>query len=95
MGTIVISAAVRAKLEQKHNVTRLEVCECFDNRCGVLLIDDREEHRRDPPTLWFIAETNTGRPLKVVFQVRSGNMYVITAYEANDIEMNIYETKGK
>lgn len=95
MGSIVISTAVRAKLKQKHDVTRLEVRECFDNRCGVLLIDDREEHRRDPPTLWFIADTNVGRSLKVVFQVRDGDMHVITAYEANDIEMKIYEKKGK
>jgi uncharacterized DUF497 family protein len=48
-----------------------------------------------PPTLWFIAETNAGRPLKVVFQVRDGNMHVIIAHEANDIEMRIYEAKGK
>lgn len=95
MGSIVMSAAVRAKLEQKHNVTRSEVSECFDNRCGIFLIDDREQHRRDPPTLWFIADTNVGRSLKVVFQVRDGNTHVITAYEANDIEMKIYETMGK
>lgn len=95
MASIIISATVSSKLEQKHGVTREEVSQCFDNRCGMSLIDDREDHRRDPPTLWFVAETRVGRLLKIVFQVRDGNMHVITAYEANETEIRIYEAKGK
>lgn len=95
MISIIISATVSSKLLYKHNVTREEISECFDNRCGDLLIDDREDHRRNPPTLWFVAETRKGRLLKVVFQVRDGNCHIITAYEANSTEIRIYETKAK
>lgn len=95
MASIIISETVSSKLEQKHNVTREEVSQCFDNRCGMLLIDEREKHRRNPPTLWFVAETRVGRLLKIVFQVRDGNMHLITAYEPNETEIRIYEAKGK
>ena len=95
MDDILIPAAVLSKLRHKHNVSRIEVLECFENRSGILLIDDREEHRRDPPTLWFIAETSTGRNLKIVFQAKHGKLHVNTAYEPNEIEMRIYVAKGK
>ncbi|MCP2009817.1 uncharacterized DUF497 family protein [Duganella sp. HSC-15S17] len=60
-----------------------------------MLTDEREDHKRNPPTLWFVAETRKGRLLKVVFQMRDGNCHIITAYEANKDEIRIYETKGK
>lgn len=60
-----------------------------------MLIDDREDHRRNPPTLWFIAETNKGRLLKIVFQNRDANCHIITAYEPNQDEIRIYERKSK
>ena len=68
MASIIISATVSSKLEQKHNVSREEESQCFDNRCGMFLIDDREDHRRDPPTLWFVADTRVGRLLKMCFK---------------------------
>ena len=30
-------------------------------------MDTREQHRSDPPTLWFVAPTSQGRLLKIVF----------------------------
>ncbi|GJI93198.1 hypothetical protein RugamoR1_63610 [Rugamonas sp. R1(2021)] len=91
MQSLFIPASVIAKLKLKHGVSRQEVLECFENRSGAFLTDDREEHRRNPPTLWFVAETRKRRRLKVVFQSRSVKSYIITAYEANPDEVRIYE----
>ena len=42
--------------------------------------------------MWFIAETNEGRLLKVVFIELPNRTYEIkTAYEPNDNEVNIHE----
>lgn len=95
MRNIIISTRIDEKLDGKHAVAADEVDQCFDNRCGVNLIDDREENRTDPPTLWFIAETNRGRPLKIVFVYRDGNIYLKSAYEPNEDEIRIYESEGK
>ncbi|RZT11489.1 hypothetical protein SAMN05216319_0024 [Duganella sp. CF402] len=94
MVRLVISDAVAGKLVQKHNVTQDEVSECFENRSGKVLIDDRALHRRNQPTLWFIAETTSRRLLKVVFQIREESSHLITAYEPNVDEIRIYETQG-
>lgn len=95
MRSIIISSRIDDKLDDKHRVTQAEVEQCFDNRCGNNLMDDRATHRTDPPTLWFIAETLTGRLLKIVFVYRDGNIHLKTAYEPNDDEIRIYETLGK
>lgn len=95
MTSFVISAATCRKLQYKHGVSSKEIAECFESRCGNLLIDDREDHRRHPPTLWFVAPTRKGRLLKVVFQHRGRNSHIITAYEPNPDEIRIYENKGK
>ncbi|RJG04361.1 ADP-ribosyl-(dinitrogen reductase) hydrolase [Noviherbaspirillum sedimenti] len=83
------------KLDAKHTVTPDEVDQCFDNKCGVNLIDDRENNRTDPPTLWFIAETNRGRLLKIIYVYRDGNIYLKSAYEPGQVEIDIYEREGK
>ncbi|MCG9026737.1 DUF4258 domain-containing protein [Laribacter hongkongensis] len=86
-----ISDAVQKKLNEKHGgVTRKEIEECFYNREGHILNDDREEHRSDPPTCWFISETNKGRLLKVVFINQEGCLRIRTAYEPNATELAIY-----
>jgi hypothetical protein len=44
-------------------------------------------------TLWFIAETDAGRCLKVVFQRYNSTEYVIkSAYEPNADEERLYQT---
>jgi hypothetical protein len=91
---IIISSAISAKLELKHGVSEKEVRQALENRTGHLLVDDREDHKTDPPTLWFIAPTNARRLLKVCFIHRDGNSYVRTAYEANDTELRIYRRHG-
>jgi len=95
MRSIIVTTRIDNKLDKKHAVTVEEVDQCFDNRCGVNLIDDREDHRTDPPSLWFIAETNRGRLLKIVFVYRDGNIYLKSAYEPNEDEVKIYEDEGK
>jgi hypothetical protein len=95
MPSLVISAAVREKLEVKHGVREQETRQCLENRCGEFLIDDREDHRTVPPTLWFIAETNRRRRLKIVFVFKAGNIHIKTAYQPNANEIAIYDEKGK
>lgn len=86
------SKGIVLKLKLKHKVTPIEVEECFLNRIKGLLEDTREEHKTHPPTLWFIAETDHGRLLKVVFIERLDGIYEVkTAYEPNQKEVKIYE----
>ena len=85
-----ISSTVRAKLQNKHNVTEREIEQCFDNRSGKFLIDDREENRTDPATHWFIAETNRGRQLKICCMHIDGNVHIKTSYSPNSTEIQIY-----
>lgn len=99
-----ISEKVKAKLAEKHNVTPEEVTQCFENLEGGFLRDTREDHQTDPPTFWFISETNKRRKLKVAFVHRefiddSGKTIkrtdIRTAYEPNPDELEIYERRGK
>lgn len=62
-----ISDHVRNKLLRKHGVGEQDILECFANRCGGWLRDQREKHQTDPPTVWFVSKTDRGRLLKVVF----------------------------
>ncbi|HVY53630.1 MAG TPA: ADP-ribosyl-(dinitrogen reductase) hydrolase [Gammaproteobacteria bacterium] len=80
------------KLRIKHNVLTSEIEECFLNRTKGLLEDTREHNKTCPPTLWFIAETNYGRSLKIVFiELSNGQYQIKSAYEPNDLEVEIYE----
>jgi len=91
---IVISDTIRAKLHAKHGVSPKDVRECFENRMGAFLIDDREQHRTDPPTLWFIAPNNHNRLLKVCFVPRDGTLHLRTCYPPNTAELALYESKA-
>lgn len=91
MKSLNISDTVLKKLDEKHGVCRREVEQCFENLDGPLLIDDREDHRSDPPTLWFLARTNRNRLLKVVYIQRGSKVNLRTCYEPNDVEIAIYE----
>jgi len=90
---------VQQKLAQKHGVRPDEIRHCFENRDGGFLEDTREEHKTEPPTQWFIAETNQGRVLKVVFiheKLLDGQRINIrTTYEPNSAEIAIYNKYAK
>ena len=92
--SIVISNKIRDKLLHKHNVTPEEVEQCFANVNGEYILDVREEHRTDEPTYWFIAETNYGRRLKVVFVREHGKIYIRTAFEPNQATIANYLKHG-
>lgn len=91
----IYSPQVKSKLARRHNVTLDEVRECFTNRSSGCLEDNREDHESDPPTQWFIAETDNGRKLKVVFILEENDITIRTAYEPNAIEQQIYDTHSK
>ena len=88
--TLKYSSAVKQKLAEKHGVSLEEVQQCFANREGGLLEDIREDHKTDPPSQWFIAETDYGRRLKVVFILKNGEILLKTAYGPNQKEDTIY-----
>lgn len=93
---LIIAPKIREKLANKiPAVSEAEVRECFWNRTGRTLIDDREEHKTKPPTRWFIAETASGRRLKIVF-IRAGNGDHIlkSAYDPDEEEESIYEKES-
>jgi uncharacterized DUF497 family protein len=90
MRPFIISTAVRVKLDVKHNVTEHEINQCFLNHYGTCIEDDREEHKTDPATYWFVAETNKCRVLKVVFVPKDGDIHIKSAYDAKEKDINIY-----
>ena len=93
---LIISAKVREKLAgKKPPVTQIEIEQCFTNRVGKYLLDSREKHDSDPPTRWFIAETDFGRKLKIAFiATTDGNIVIRTAYDPNQDEIRIYKKFG-
>lgn len=90
-----ISRSVLEKLATKHSVTVEEIEQCFASRSGTYLEDTREDHKTDPPTQWFIGETDMGVKLKIVFIQRGGETVIRTAYRANDVEKAIYRKYSK
>lgn len=84
------SKAVQIKLKNKHGVTLREVTECFLNREGGFVVDEREHHRTDPLTQMFIAETDAGRTLKICFMMIDGEVHIKTAYEPSRAAMEWY-----
>lgn len=95
MRPIIISSAILEKLRDKHSVERREVEQCFENKIGTFLVDDREDHRTEPETLWFIAPTNTNRLLKVAFMFIDGNIHIKSAFDPYPNEVEIYDELGK
>ena len=90
-----VSPLILQKLLEKHQVCFEEIEQCFLNREKGFLYDIRLDHKTNPPTQWFIAETDCGRTLKIVFIKLFNGMYEIkTAYEPNKTEVRIYENKA-
>jgi len=88
---LVVTDQVLEKITNKHKVTKSEVVQCFANKLGKSLEDDREDHRTDPPTRWFIAETDAGRILKVVYVREKDVVFLKTAYPPSEEEQRIYK----
>jgi uncharacterized DUF497 family protein len=93
-----IAQSILSKLMEKHGVTRAEIEQCFLNRELPVLIDDLEDHKTDPPSLFFIAQTNAGRRLKVVYIQRGGKVIIKTCFEPTEAMVEVYHrllNKGK
>lgn len=88
-----ISASVRRKLADKHLVVPAEVWQCFLNHTGNRFLEDsREKNKTNPPTKWFISETDSGRLLKVCFIYFEDVQKIVikSAFEPNQDELNIF-----
>ncbi len=94
MLNLIVSSAILAKLRDKHQVSLREIEQCFENLDGDFLEDDLEEHQTDPATLWFVAPTNRGRLLKVIFMSKQGKVTIKSAYEPNIRVIEIYKKFG-
>lgn len=94
MKNLIVSQATENKLMASHGVSIAEVRQCFFNRNGRLLVDNRALTKTNPPTLWFIAETNQIRTLKIVYIQIGAEIHLKTAYEPNDVEFAIYAKHG-
>ena len=93
---IIISQKIRQKLEdENHQVPEQDIAQCFANRVRTFVIDPREEHRTEPPTKWFVSETDYGRKLKVMFVMRGADIYIKSAYGATNEVERIYIRKSK
>lgn len=93
---IIISPKIRQKLEdENHQVPEIDIAQCFANRVKGFVLDDREKHRTEPPTMWFVSETDYGRKLKVMFIMRGADIYIKSAYGATDEVERIYNSKSK
>ena len=91
----IFSPAIREKIEKTHNVFISEVEECFYNRDGEFCEDNREQHKTDPPTQWFVAETDRGRKLKVIFVLSEDGIRIKSAYDANQAVCRLYQKSNK
>ena len=88
---LIASLKVIHKLKTKHDVTLPEIEECFYNQTRVFIEESRKQHMTRPPTLWFIAKTNSSRLLKVVFIERGEIIYEVkTAYAPSHKEKTLY-----
>ena len=92
---LIFSPTIRAQLAHKTPpVSEQLVRECFANREGKFLIDTRESNLTNPLTRWFIAETDFGVTLKVVFIPTEAGIVIKSAYAPNAEEIRIYHKYG-
>lgn len=89
--SLIISPRIREKLANKERpVKEEEIIQCFANRTRHPLIDAREEHKTDPATRWFVAETDYGRKLKIMYVPDTDGVRIKSAYDASPEIIRIY-----
>lgn len=92
---LVISYKVRIKLSGKTPpVSENDIIECFANRDRSAIRDTRERHDSDPPTMWFIAENDYGRRLKVCYIEKDAQIIIRSAFVPNTEEERIYMARS-
>jgi hypothetical protein len=85
-----IDESIKRKLLVKHNVECFEVAECLANVTLGYLEDTRESHKTNPPTYWFVEQTDKGRHLFVAFMFIDGQVVLKTAFDATPERQNLY-----
>lgn len=88
-----ISQKIAEKLEGR-KISEKDICQCFENLEGSYLEDTRSQHKTDPATLWFVATTNKGRFIKIMFITREGCVDIKSAYDATEEIQDIYRKHG-
>lgn len=96
---IIISKEVEQKIgaEDHGCITVKEVHECFANHCGAYAYEQRPHHKTDKgeATPWFVADTNQGRTLKVMFVRDGSDVHLKSAYPATENVKRIYDKFAK
>lgn len=87
---LIISERILKKVFNKHRVSEREIRQCFRNRIGENVEDNREEHKTDPPTEWFLGRTSAGELLKILFVNRGGNLHLKSAFAPTDECIEVY-----
>ena len=88
---LIISDKIREKLSKKvPQVTEEEIHQCFANQDRSFVIDPREEHRTNPFTRWFVAETDYGRKLKIMYVPDSKGIHIKSAYDADQHIIDLF-----
>lgn len=96
MAKIILSAIIREKLANKEPpVTEIEIRQCFSNLTHRPLVDTREQHKSTPLTRWFVAETDYGRKLKIMYVPTDEGLYIKSAYNATEDIQRIYAKHAK
>lgn len=93
---LIISQTVRAKLAGKTPpVSEDDIRQCFANKAGKALTDTRANNLTNPLTRWFIAQTDYGQVLKIVYVPMSYGIVIRSAYAPNAEEVRIYRKYGE
>lgn len=92
-----ISPKTEKKIERKHNSISLDdIYYAFHNPLGGIFDDNRPEHKTEPPTRWFIGETEYGRKVKIAYIWPPGEKPRIkTAYEPKQPTLEYYKYINK
>lgn len=96
---LIIPPEIEKKIagDDHDNVTVKEVHECFTNHDGRYAYDKRPQHLdgNGNPSPWFVANTNKGRCLKIMFVLEHGDVYLKSAYPATEQVKDIYKKYAK
>jgi hypothetical protein len=79
----------------ERNITPLEVEQCFMNVEHGYCEDTRAQHLTNPLTKWFVADTDRGRTLKIMFVPGPDGVDLKSAYEATEEICRIYKKYAK
>ena len=91
MINIEIAPSIKHKLKTKHNVEIEEVIECFANVTQGFVQDTREEHKTNPPTHYFIEQTDNARLLCIAFIHTDETIVLKTAFEPSQKRIQTYK----